>query len=286
MLFSATKVQKTQQPTKEQQPNIIMTNPQHRLVLRITEHSLTFARPNAAASEGLDFETFIPKSGISMAANLREAFANGHMHQERNGRILALVEGAYMPIPIEDFNESTAELIYSHSIDLKIGHTVMHAILPDMHCVVLFQVSKDLQQVLNDNFGDVRILPLMLPLWTHLCRKSNGGIWRKLFVYFHEKHMELFSFDKNRFRFCNQYNGKRTADNIFYILYAWQQMGLDSLHDELLICGNCPNPKETIDKLKQYVQKTSLATASELLTLSENNYEKELPFDLMPLFAG
>lgn len=263
-----------------------MSNQQQRIVVRITEQSLTFARANAESPSGADFETFIPKSGISMAANLREAFANGHLPADRNGRILALVEGEYMPIPIEEFSEETAENIFTHSFDLKKNHVVMHSILPDLHCVVLFQVSKDLLQVLNDNFVDVRVMPLMLPLWVQLFRKAGGGLWRKLFVYFHEKRMEMFSFDKNRFRFCNQYNGKHTADNVFYMLYAWQQMGLDSQHDELLILGNFPNAEETTDKLKQFVKKTSLTETSALLGQAPVCREKDFPIDLMPLFIG
>lgn len=52
--------------------NIITKKP--RLTIRIGKHSLSFSALSAEAAEGITFEPYTVRSGISMAANLREAF--------------------------------------------------------------------------------------------------------------------------------------------------------------------------------------------------------------------
>ncbi len=261
-----------------------MTSPQQRTVIRITDQTLIFARKNADTRTGVDIETYIPKGGISMAAHLREALPEIGMLDGNRGRVLVLIESPAMPVPIEEYDETAKEEIYCHSFDLMKNHEVMHSVIPELKCAVLFQVSKDLRLVLGDNFPQVSIMPLMQPLWAYLYRRSQNGLWRKLYAYFHEKRMELFCYDKSRFRFCNQFDARHTADNVFYTLYAWQQMGLNSERDELHLLGSDAKLAEMGAQLKPYIQKVAVVDAATALGPSPVCTEKQLPIDLMPLF--
>ena len=57
--------------------------------------------------------------------------------------------------------------------------------------------------VVEDNFKDVRFTPIMQPMWHYLHHRSFTGIHRKLYVYFHDKKLDVFGFEKNRFKFFN-----------------------------------------------------------------------------------
>ena len=48
--------------------------PQQRLIIRISRNSLMFASINNEGEGAISFYPYVLKSGISMAANLREAF--------------------------------------------------------------------------------------------------------------------------------------------------------------------------------------------------------------------
>ena len=48
--------------------------PQQRLIIRISRNSLVFASINNESGGAISFYPYVLKSGISMAANLREAF--------------------------------------------------------------------------------------------------------------------------------------------------------------------------------------------------------------------
>ena len=64
-------------------------------------------------------------------------------------------------------------------------------VLPDLNAIAVFAINKDLKLVIDDHFKDIRIQPLMQSVWTHLYRRSYAGPRRKLYVYFHEKRMEV-----------------------------------------------------------------------------------------------
>lgn len=58
--------------------------------------------------------------------------------------------------------------------------------------------------VVEDNFKDVRFTPIMQPMWHYLHHRSFTGIHRKLYVYFHDKKLDVFGFEKNRFKFSTR----------------------------------------------------------------------------------
>ncbi len=55
---------------------VITMNHRTRLVIRISKQSLSFAAVQPSAETTFSFEPYTVKSGISMAANIREAFRN------------------------------------------------------------------------------------------------------------------------------------------------------------------------------------------------------------------
>ena len=49
-------------------------NKQPRLTIRVAKGSLSFSVPDNSAGTQIIYEPYVPKSGVSMPANLREAF--------------------------------------------------------------------------------------------------------------------------------------------------------------------------------------------------------------------
>ncbi len=71
---------------------------------------------------------------------------------------------------------------------------------------------------------DVRFTPIMQPMWHYLHHRSFTGIHRKLYVYFHDKKLDVFGFEKNRFKFFNSFNAEHAKDALYFILYVWKQL--------------------------------------------------------------
>ena len=97
--------------------------------------------------------------------------------------------------------------------------------------------------------------------------------------------MELFSFDKNRFKFCNSYATDQAHDAVYFLLYAWQQLGYDVQHDEIYLAGDIPEKDWMMEALHHYVQKVyALNAVTEFNHAPFTNY-KEMPFDLQAIFT-
>lgn len=230
---------------------------QPRTIIRIGQQSLAFM-----SVEGV-YEPYTVKSGMSMAANLREAFRDSEVLAEAGDRVQVLADAPVLLIPMEEYDESQTEVLYNHTfpqgnsangLSVSSGKVVLSHIIPELNCVAVFSLNKDLRMVINDHFSDVRITPLLVPVWQHLHQCSYTGQSKKMFAYFHDRKLAVFCFGKNRFRFMNEFNATSVADSAYFILYVWQQLAMDHQKDELYIVGDMAEPEGLRDELRKYIR--------------------------------
>ena len=79
--------------------NRIIKHP--RITLRITENALAFAVIDNTVDSQVVFEPYIVKSGISIAANLREAFKTSDLLSHSTPRAQVLLDTPVLLIPLE-----------------------------------------------------------------------------------------------------------------------------------------------------------------------------------------
>jgi hypothetical protein len=258
---------------------------QTRLVIRATRNTLSFAAVDPTVQTNLFFEPYTVRSGISVAANLREAFKTSTLLLRGYKRANLLVDTPVMLVPIDEFQEEDVRQLYHRTMVLPDADTMMHHVLPDLNAVAVFAVNKDLKLVVDDHFVDVRITPLMKGVWTHLHRRSFTGSRRKLYAYFHDKRLEVFSFGKNRFKFSNAFDTNSSRDAMYFILYVWKQMGFDSVQDELHLSGDIPDKDWTKNALLEFVKKTYVANPVADFNRAPITAIEGLPYDLMTIFV-
>ena len=258
---------------------------QERLNIRISHNDLSFAVVDHESINKVAYEHYPIRTGIAMAANLREAFKDGELLSRGYQRALALIDSPVMLIPVQEFNEDDIESMYHHIITGMEGNAVIYQVLPNLNTVAVFCINKDLKLVIDEHFSDVRYFPIAHPVWNYLHRRSFTGVRKKLYAYFHDKRMEVFSFDKNRFKFCNSFNVDHAHDAVYYMLYTWQQLGYDVQHDEIYLAGDIPEKDWMMEALHHYVQKVyALNAETEFNHAPFTNY-KDMPFDLQAIFT-
>ena len=74
---------------------------QPRMTLRISNHSMAFAMADSLAVKGVAFEPYTAKSGISTAANLREALRSSALLGRECARAQVLIDAPTLLVPIE-----------------------------------------------------------------------------------------------------------------------------------------------------------------------------------------
>ncbi|MBO4827264.1 MAG: DUF3822 family protein [Prevotella sp.] len=264
--------------------NNMLSNKRQRLVLRIGKKSLAFAVADSEAEKQIFYEPYTVKSGISMAANLREAFRESSLLGRGYQRALVLVDGPVLLVPVEEFSDDNCEVLYHHAVSGHAGETVLSYVLPTQNVVAVFAINKDLKLVVDDHYADVKYCPVCVPVWNYLHHRSFTGNRRKLYGYFHDRQLNVLAFDKNRFRFCNSFDTDRYKDAVYFLLYVWKQLGMDERRDELHLLGDIPEQQELMAEVRQFVQYAHVINPSADFNRAPITQIKGLPCDVMAYF--
>lgn len=266
--------------------HITKTPQQARLTVRLSRQSLSFSAVDKSVAQQVAFAPYTVRSGMSMAANLRQAVKEEPLLQRGYTKVRALIDAPAMLIPVRLFDEQEAELQYKHTMMGHDGDAILYRVQPSLDAVAVFPVNKDLKLVLTDNFSDVRFTPLMQPVWNYLHHRSHAGLYQKLFAYFHDKRLEVFAFEKNRFRYHNTFDTASAKDALYYILFVWKQLGLDQRQDELHLIGDMPERDTFVQECRQYVVRTLALSPSAEFNRAPLTEIQGMTFDLMALYLG
>ncbi|MBQ9355896.1 MAG: DUF3822 family protein [Prevotella sp.] len=253
-----------------------------RLTLRIGRNTLAILAQDEE-SDTLTYEPVVVKSGISMAANLREAFKSSSLLSQNVSAARVLIDSNTLMVPVELFSEQTMEEMHNHAFPRQEQDTILYNVQPDLNAVAVFAMNKDLKLVLDDHFQSIRLIAAMSPVWRHMHRRSFTGSKQKLYAYFHEKRLELCSFQQNRFKFCNSFEANRAPDALYFMLYVWQQLQLRSKYDELCLMGDVPEKDWMMQQLKKYVLNTIMLNPQTEYNMHPVTEIKGVPFDLQTL---
>lgn len=257
-----------------------------RLTIRVSQNDLSFSVGSATENAQIVYEPYNTNKGISIAANLRKAFAVSELLQSGYKRTLILVDTPVMLIPTEEFQENEAKVLYKSSFALKGNEEVVTTVLPDLNAVAVMTISKDLKLVIDDHFKEVRIEPLMQPVWVHLHQRSYQNPRRKLFAYFHEHTMEVVSFQQNRFKYNNAFDATHAQDALYYLLFVWRELGMNVEKDELHLVGKAVEQEWLEGELKKFLHRIYVEIPEKEFRNGEVALHKNIPYDLKALYLS
>ena len=260
-------------------------NKSKQLTIRVGNGTLSFTITDKDNEEQpIRYEPYTIKAGISMAANLREAYKTLDSEFDLPKARL-LINAPVLLIPIERFQEADIEQLYLYTYPKSEKDVVHFNVLPSQYAVCVFAVNKDLLTVLNDHYDDLLVLHALTPVWNYMHRRSYTGHRSKLFGYFHDRQLDIFSFQQKRFKFCNTFETTRVHDSLYFLLYVWKQMNLKPEHDEIHILGDIPDQDWLLQELRKYVHKAYVINPETEFNHAPATTHEGMPFDLMTLLT-
>ena len=260
---------------------IVNSNRQQRLVIRVSQGHMSFS----TVIEGqVVYSPYSLNSSISVTANLREALRSEPLLSKSYDQVLVMLGSPAIMVPTDLFREEECEQLYRHAFSQRDQQSISHTVLPDLNAVVIYPILKDLRTVLGDSFKNVRYVPVMAPVWRHFYQRSFTGQHQKLYAYFHERQMEVFSFAQNRFKFCNSFAVNNPNDALYYLLAVWKQLGMVPEHDELHLAGEVPDKEQLIDEASKFVKRVFYTNPSGEFNRSPITQIEGIPYDLMVLY--
>ena len=256
---------------------------------------MSFTSVNAVNPEHpVTYQPYDVKAGISMAANLREAFRTVLMlsNSPQDQRVMVMVDSPVLMVPIDLYEEQDKDTLYGHAFPdhspLTTHHspiTVLSYVLPNLNCVALYSINRDLKQVLDEHYPQTRYLCVSAPVWNQLHQRSFTGVRSKLYGYFHDQRLEVISFQQNRFKFHNTFDAQRRADSLYFLLYIWRQLNLQQEHDELHLVGDIPEQEALMEELRQYLKRAYVINPAADYNRSPVTKIVSMPYDLMTLIV-
>jgi len=253
-----------------------------RLVIRVSRQSLSFS-----TTDGNDvvYESYPLNSSISIAANMREALRNVSLLSLSFGQVVMMVDTPVLMVPSDLFEESAMEESYYHAFTPEGQQVVTHTVLPDLNSVAVFAYPKDLRTVVTDTFSNVHVIAALSPLWRHLNQRSYTGPHRKMYAYFHEKRVDVFSFAQNRFKFCNSFAVTNAADALYYILSVWKQLGLSPEHEEMYLSGSFSEMDILKNQLETFIKRVFFINPQGEFNRAHVTQIEGIPYDLVVLYV-
>lgn len=255
-----------------------------RLVIRAGHNTLSFSAIDREHLGTIIHEPYTVRSGISLAANLREALREAQLASGTWQRAMLLVDAPVLIVPVNEFDENQVSDFYRYSISGHDNDVVLSEVLPVVNAVAVYGVNRDLKLVVDDRFDDVRFSHVCASVWNHLYRRSFTGVRQKLYAYFHDKKMSVFSFQQNRFRFANSFDADHAADAVYFILNVWKQLAFDNKRDELHLVGDIPEKDSMEKELRTFIQNVYVINPKAEFNRSPITAISHLPYDLMTYF--
>lgn len=255
------------------------------LYIRISSDSLSFAEPDATKPTGMEYEPYNVKTGISIAANLRNAFNDCEILQRQSDQATALIDTPVLLLPIEEYSAEELDAQYRHVYSDDPSQIVVSRVLPELNAICVFAINKDLKMVLEDHFREVRIMPLMQSVWNFFSHRSYTGPGRKLYCYFHDHRLEVSSYQRGRFMFCNTFEASDVHDVLFFILSVWKNMSLNTDKDELYLLGECTEYDWLEEQLQEFLANVYHINLSAEFNRAQATQQKNAPADVILQFV-
>lgn len=266
--------------------NVNIPSPRQRITLRLSPGRICMSLPDPNNTDlPIEYDVFTMKTGISEAANLREAFNTSPMLQRDVKRAQVMVCSDCLLLPIDYYEPENRREVYLHSFPDHEGALIETTVLPYLSCVALFAVNKDTNTVLSDHFADVKYLAAAAPVWRQLHKRNVTGHHSKLFAYFTEDKVHLISFVNNRFRFNNVYPLTGVKDSVYFTLYVWQLLAMDQRTDELYLVGAMPEQQELTAELGKFLNKVYVINPVADYNRAPATRVKDMPYDMITLLT-
>lgn len=259
---------------------------QPRLTLRLTSGGLSFSVVDPTREEQISFEPYVMKSGISQAANLRSALSSAVLPGDGYNNALLVTDTPILLVPIDEYNKEEQEELYRHSYPVEMGEippVVVDTVIPQLNVVALFAVNRDVKTVVEDHFRDVRYTHVCLPVWRHLYHRSFTGQRQKLYGYFYDGKLCLFSFSQNRMRFVNTFNVANANNASYFILSVWKQLSMDQQRDELHLVGALPEKELLTEGLKRYLENVYVINPTAEFNRAPMTQVEGIPYDIITM---
>lgn len=211
---------------------------------------------------------------LSSIENIKKTFFEVNFFSQpfQKARV-SIVSPRYTIVPDIYFEKKKAKDIFEFNIHGRSGK-VLSNYIAEGACHVLFDLDEEVYSFLCRNLWNPSFFSckaLLLPFFTNY-QAGNGR--KRCFVNFHDEMISVTCFSGTQLLSANTYPDKEKYDALFNIVNVWEKQSLNQNSDLLILLGNLPDYKESIDTLKKLIKNV------EPIKLTSEN-EDHIPTDIL-----
>ena len=246
---------------------------QYTLSIRLSADGFSFSVHHPQQKDEPFYASYPIDTSYSMTANLKKMIQATEELKHAYGQTNVLIDTQRVtPIPFDLFEDEHTETLFYHNFQQRDNEAILCNILGKSDIALLFGMDKHAYQLLCEHFPHARIFANISPLIEYFIQEARESNCRRLYAHFQPNGMNIFAFDKGKLLLTNTFHCKQTADQIYYLLYVWQQLGFSQEKDQIYLTGKMEAQEELLAELNKFLRQVTLLP-------TQNN----LPFDLQTL---
>ncbi len=267
--------------------------PYHPLSLSIRLHAdgFSFFVCDLQNSSLIRGEHFRRADNLPVADQLLQELSRPDYFNRQIDQCFVLLCGPSTHIPLEEFRRDEAAALYAYTFAEQDMNQlrVSYNILPQLECVELYAVSRDVEEAILQFYPTARFFAARAILMERLLLVESDAAHAAsgLYAISEADAFTLYAFQERRLRFANTFPVANTADALYFILNVWQQLGLDALqHHLIFLTDSSERDQELQRSLAEYLLHIDTLTPADLFPRVPLAREKQVPVDLMALLLN
>lgn len=226
------------------------------LTLRISPTTISAAC--LEIGKPFEFSPIPSQSHRSLIANLQEAAATNPILKARTPgeAVQVLVVGNVTPIPLADFQEEDCDAFYNYCFKPSAPHRVFYDVIPAANLMLVFGLPESTCKALEEVFGEVHYVAALTPVLKQFVLKSTQSLGAQLYIYTHEKTIDIALIDNGRLLITNSYDANTATDAAYYAFNIINHHGLKPKETPIHIAGNPELRNPLIAELGKFAPRT------------------------------
>lgn len=246
-------------------------------------------------SDGLSFSGHIPSVGesffyretefdrsVSYISSLKELFFSYEFLTWSYKKVHVIdVSPDYTLVPKALFDEREKDKLLHFNLS-QTGVRSLSNSLQTAEAELVFGMQEEVYEFCSRTLVRSDFIHHLTPqLW--LWKKQSELLpERQMFVVLHSRMMDIVCYDRGKLLFANTFSSDQADDAVYYLLYVWQQVGLDQRKDALYIFGNSLRKNKITGMVRTYVHHVrTMPIPSEAYLMGTGVFQA--PMDLISL---
>ncbi|MDH6356898.1 DUF3822 family protein [Parabacteroides sp. PF5-9] len=247
-------------------------------------------------SDGLSFSGYSPSVGRSFFyretkfnsdQNIESAlkeffFAHDFLTWMYKHINIIYVSPLYTLVPEELYDEKRKEELLNFPFSTPQKRCMHNKLKGKKSEEVLFGMDNEVFEFCSRSFIKPTFINHITPLLSYWKKESLSSPQRNMYVVLHDKMIDIIGVEQGKLLFVNSFSVEQRNEILYYVLYAWKQIGFNQDKDQLFLFGE-PNLCNTLTKVFEiyikYIHSVEIPSEAFLL----GNEVAHAPMDLIAL---